>query len=284
MLPGVALARPWGAVPLAWNAEPVVVGCLAASGLLYARGALRLGREHRWPVAGSARATAFAAGVVLLAVALLSPLDAWAEASFAAHMGQHLILMMVTPPLLILGRPIVIALWALPRAPRHRVARQWRRSRAWRPAIDFVGSPLVSWLAASIALWFWHLPAAYAYAWHDPVAHALEHLSFFLTGILFWRVVIEDPQSRRLSLGATMLFVATFAMENGMLGSLLTFAPRVLYRVHAVAPAWSAFTPLEDQQLAGVLMWLVTGLIDLIVLGVLFVTWLASSERRGLRP
>lgn len=284
LLPGAALARPWSAVPLSWNAEPVVVGCLAASGLLYARGALRLRGEHRWPVAGSARATAFAAGIVLLAVALLSPLDAWAEASFAAHMGQHLILMMIAPPLLILGRPIVTALWALPQPSRHRVARWWRRSRAWRLAIDFIRSPLIAWLAASAALWFWHLPRPYERGLHDPVAHALEHLSFLVSAILFWRVVIEDPQSRRLSLGATMLFVATFAMQNGMLGAILIFAPRVLYPAHAIAPGWSAFTPLEDQQLAGVLMWLVTGLIDLIVLGVLFVTWLASSERRGLRP
>lgn len=282
-LPGAALARSWDAVPLAWNAEPAVVGCLAATSLLYAGGVLRLRSEHRWPTAGPARVWAFAAGIVLLVVALLSPLDAWSEASFAAHMGQHLILMMVAPPLLLLGRPIVTALWALPQPSRQRVARWWRRSHTWRPAIDFVRSPLVAWPLASLALWFWHLPKPYERGLHDPVAHASEHLSFFFSAILFWRVVIEDPQSRRLSLGATMLFVATFAMQTGMLGAILIFAPRVLYSDHAIAPAWSALSALEDQQLAGVLMWLVTGVIDLTVLGVLFVAWLASSERRALR-
>jgi putative membrane protein len=83
-------------------------------------------------------------------------------------------------------------------------------------------------------------------------------------------------------LGATMLFVVTFAMENGMLGALLIFAPKILYAVHAVAPASSSRTPLEDQQLAGVLMWSVSGIVDLAVLGVLFVAWLRSSDRRVL--
>ena len=95
--------------------------------------------------------------------------------------------------------------------------------------------------------------------------------------------MLDDPQSRRLSLAATMLFVLTFAMENGMLAAILTFAPRVLYAPHVAAPPWSPLTPLEDQQLAGVLMWLVTGLIDLGVLAALFVAWLRSGERRLAR-
>ncbi len=198
-------------------------------------------------------------------------------------MAQHLILMMLAPPLLILGRPVVVGLWALPRNGRHAVAGWWKRSRAVRPVVDWFLSPLVAWLAASAVLWFWHLPKPYGLAFTAPIAHALEHLSFFLTSILFWRVVIADPQSRRLSLGATMIFVMTFAMENAMLAAILIFAPMVLYAVHAVAPEWSPLTPIEDQQLAGVLMWSVTGVVDLVAAGWLFVTWLASSERRTQR-
>lgn len=269
-------------VPLQWTVEPAVIACLVAPASVYAAGVRRMTREQRVPSAGASRALAFCAGIGLLVVALLSPLDAWAERSFAAHMAQHLILMMIAPPLLVLGRPIVTALWALPGGSRRAVAAWWNDDILARPAADFILGPMFAWVAASAALWFWHLPVPYAYAYDDAWAHALEHLAFFFGGVLFWRVVIGHSQSRRLSLGATMLFVATFAMHSGMLGALLIFGPRVFYAVHAIAPPWSPFNPLEDQQLAGILMWLVNGAIDLGALAALFVAWLASSERRAL--
>lgn len=270
-----AASLPWG-----WNAEPVVCLLLVAVSLIYLAGVWRLKSEERLPKAALSRGLAFAAGILLIALVLLSPLDAWGDELFSAHMAQHLILMMVAPPLLILGHPVAVMLWALPRERRHAAAGWWRRSGVVRPFVDRARSPLVAWLAASGVLWFWHLPKPYGLAFTEPIAHTLEHLSFFLTSILFWRVVIEDPQSRRLPLGATMIFVVTFAMENAMLAAILIFAPRVLYDVHAIAPAWSPLTPVEDQQLAGVLMWSVTGVADLVALAWLFVAWLASSDRR----
>lgn len=269
-------------VPWAWDFVPGVVVCLGLVALIYAAGACRLHRERRKRKGWRLQAVAFGSGIGVLSIALLSPLDAWAGWLFAAHMTQHLILMMIAPPLLILGRPIAVGLWALPRGARAAVGARWRNDAVGRPSIDLLQSPLVAWVLATAALWFWHLPKPYTVAFEEGWPHTLEHLSFFFGGILFWRVVIEHPQSRRLSLGATMLFVATFAMQNGMLGALLVFAPRVLYAVHAVAPPWSPFTPLEDQQLAGVLMWFVTGAVDLGAMGLLFVVWLASSERRVL--
>ncbi|MEO8936889.1 MAG: cytochrome c oxidase assembly protein [Burkholderiaceae bacterium] len=275
---GAVASPPW-----IWDASPLVCGLLIALCVVYLAGMLRLASERRLPTAALSRGLAYGAGIAMLILALLSPLDAWGDQVFAAHMAQHLILMMLAPPLLILGRPVVVGLWALPRNGRHAVAGWWKRSRAVRPVVDWFLSPLVAWLAASAVLWFWHLPKPYGLAFAEPIAHALEHLSFFLTSILFWRVVIADPQSRRLSLGATMIFVMTFAMENAMLAAILIFAPMVLYSVHAVAPEWSPLTPIEDQQLAGVLMWSVTGVVDLVAAGWLFVTWLASSERRTQR-
>jgi putative membrane protein len=176
-----------------------------------------------------------------------------------------------------------VALWALPRAPRHALAAWWLGSRALRPLNDLVRSPAAAWLLVSAALWFWHQPKPYAVAFVHPAAHVLEHLSFFLTSILFWRVVIGGPASGRISTGAVMIFLVTFAMQNAMLAAILIFAPKLLYAVHAVAPPWSPWTPIEDQQLAGILMWSVTGLVDLLALCLLFVAWLASSDHRTQR-
>ena len=278
---GQAVAAPSGTtIPWTWELEPVACMLLLALSATYAAGALRQWRERRLPKDASWRAISFAAGIGLLAIALLSPLDAWGDRLFAAHMAQHLILMMAAPPLLILGRPFVVALWSLPQGRRRAVAAWWLRSSLVRPTMDFLGAPLPAWLLVSASLWFWHLPKPYVLAFTNPFAHVLEHLSFFLTAILFWRIVIYGAQQGRLSIGATMLFVVTFAMENAMLAAILIFAPISLYTAHAVAPAWSPLSPLEDQQLAGVLMWSVTGVVDLLALCLLFVAWLASGERR----
>lgn len=267
-------------MPSQWQYEPGVLVPLAAATIVYTAGVTRLVVEQRWPRAGTARASAFAAGIGLLVVALVSPLDRWADALFSAHMAQHLIVMMVAPPLLVLGRPAVVSLWALPRRPRRAVAARWRRGTALGRIAGAVRNPLFAWAAASLALWFWHLPRPYAAAFDEAWIHVAEHLSFFFSAIAFWRVVVGDAQSRRLSLAATMLFVLTFAMQNGMLAAILTFAPKVLYAPHREAPTWAALTPLEDQQLAGILMWLVTGLIDLGVVAALFLAWMRSGERR----
>ena len=185
-------------IPWTWEPEPVVCILLVAVAATYAAGALRQWRERRLPKDARWRAFSFAIGVGLLVLALLSPLDAWGDRLFAAHMAQHLILMMLSPPLLVLGRPVVVALWSLPQRWRHAVAEQWLRGRSVRPLMDFLGGPLPAWLLLSAALWFWHLPKPYTLAFTHPFAHALEHLSFFLTAILFWRIVIHGSQQGRL--------------------------------------------------------------------------------------
>lgn len=266
-----------------WEGDPIVGVLLTALVAIYVAGLLRQRRERRLPQATWTRAAAFVAGIALLVITFMSPLDAWGDRLFAAHMAQHLMLMMGAPPLLVLGRPVVVALWALPAAGRRAVGAWWLRSRRLRGASGFIRSPLAAWLLASAALVFWHLPGPYVQAFENTWAHVLEHLSFFLTAMLFWRIVVKDPQSSGLSLGATMIFVVTFAMENAMLAAILIFAPRVLYPVHAVLPAWSPLTPLEDQQLAGVLMWSVTGVVDLVALCLLFAALLAGRGRRGAR-
>jgi putative membrane protein len=270
-------------IPWQWDVDPFVSGLLLVVAAAYVAGSSRQWMERRQPRSAAARAAAFGAGMLVLVMTLLSPLDAWGDELFAAHMAQHLMLMMVAPPLLLLGRPFIVALWALPAAGRRTVGAWWLRSRRLRSAIDVLLAPLTAWLTASAALWFWHLPQPYGLAFRIPAVHAAEHLSFFLTSILFWRAVIDGPRTGRLSIGATMIFVVTFAMENAMLAALLIFAPKVLYSVHRSAPAWSGLTPLEDQQLAGVLMWAVTGAVDLLALCLLFVALLASAQRRSAR-
>ena len=263
-----------------WNWEPGIVLSLGATLCLYGLGWRRLLHEgNARRVLGAARLWSFAAGMLALGVALLSPLDTLAEESFSAHMTQHLLLMLVAPPLLVGGRPVLVWLWAFPLAQRRRIGRAWVDTRALQGTHAFLMRPLVVWLTASIALWFWHMPGPYDWALADERVHALEHLSFFLTSLAFWTLAMEPYGHRRDGQGIALVMVATFALHSGLLGALLTFASTPLYRAYATGAF--GLTPLEDQQLAGLIMWVPAGFAYLAALAVLFVGWLARVKAYG---
>ncbi len=264
---------------LPWDWNPWILASLALAVCVYVCGLRRMNGTARSSLFGAARCAAFAVGIGTLFLALISPLDALDDQLFTAHMLQHLVLMMVAPPLLILGRPAIAFLWAFPLGTRRAIGRAWVQTGlrdALRPAM----SPLAVWLVGSAALWFWHLPGPYGWALASEYVHALEHVCFFVPSLMFWALVLEPAGHRRLDYGSTMLFVATFGVQNGLLGALLTFAGRPLYVAYLPTSAAWGLSPLEDQQLAGLLMWIPASLIHLSTLAVLFVAWMHAAERR----
>jgi cytochrome c oxidase assembly factor CtaG len=178
------------------------------------------------------RQAAFAAGWIALAGALAPPLDTAAAGSFAIHMLQHELVMVVAPPLLILGQPF--AAWAAV-APRAAVA-----ALAWPLRIP----PPAAWGLHAVALWAWHAPRLFDAAVGSPSVHALQHASFFVTALLFWWTVF-----RRVRAATAAIYVVTTIIHTGALAALLTFAPFALY----------AGTALESQQLGGLIMWVPAG-------------------------
>jgi putative membrane protein len=257
-----------------WSFEPLVVIALVVAGYLYVRGVRRI--PHGVNV--RLRAASFAAGWLALVVALVSPLDRLAAVLFAAHMTQHELLMVVAAPLCVLARPGVVFLHALPAGWGQRLGRL-PRAVGVAPAWEVVAGPISAWVLHGAALWIWHLPALYQAALADDLVHALEHLSFFGTAILFWRALVRGRYGR-LGYGVSVLYVFTTAVHNSLLGALLTVAPRVWYPAYGASSRQWGLTPLEDQQLAGLVMWVPAGLIfTLLGLG-LFAAWLGESERR----
>lgn len=256
------------ALPWAW--DPLVLALLLLACAGYAAGIARLLREGRRQMISRPRVLSFAAGIVSLIAALVSPLDALADALFCAHMTQHLLLMMVAPPLLVFSRPVLMWLWAFPLPARRRIGRWWNASR-WHGAYAFLMRPAVMWSLATVALWAWHAPGAYDLALENGFVHALEHACFFATSLGFWTLVSE-PYGHRRGFGVAVAMVATFAIHNGLLGALLTFANAPLYRYHATGAF--GLSPLEDQQLAGLIMWVPAGTIHLAALAALFIGWM----------
>jgi putative membrane protein len=227
---------------------------------LYAHGVARL-----WRRAGPGRgvsfaqASCFAAGWAVLAVALVSPLAELAEASFWLHMVQHEALMTVAAPLLVLGRPLEAWSWALPRRPL-RAAGRFMRRRAPATAWRALTAPLGAWLAHAASLWLWHAPVLFGLALVHEGVHIAQHASFFGSALVFWWAALGAAPGRR---GAALTLLFTTMMHSGALGALLTFSPSPWYAGYG---GTGQLTPLEDQQLGGLIMW-VPGTLAYLVAG-----------------
>ena len=265
----------------AWSFDPGIVLPLGLAAALYARGLRAL-----WHQAGAGhgirrwQAGAFAAGWLVLAIALVSPLHELGEALFSAHMAQHELLMAVAAQLLVLGRPVVPFLWGLPIGWR-RIAGHWAATSPVRAAWHALTLPSVAWTVHAVAIWAWHAPRLYDAAVTSDLVHALQHASFLGSALLFWWALIHG-RNGRLRYGASVLYVFTTALHTTALGAVLSLAARPLYSAYVATAAWG-LTPLEDQQLAGLIMWVPAGIAYLVAALALMAGWLREAERRTVQ-
>jgi len=244
-----------------WSPEPWVLLGVGVSAFTYRRG-----MRAAWTRAGAGRgvrdrdAWTFLAGLGVLLVALVSPVDALGSALFSGHMFQHMLLIGVAAPLLVLGRPVVAFVWALPREERIRAGR-WMRLTPARKGWALLSHPVSAWTLHTAVLWAWHAPSLYARTLESDWVHAAQHASFLGTAVLFWWVLAKNGTRARRAMGVLYLFAT--AVVTGALGALLTFAPVPLYSTAYPPEATGAWglTPLEDQQLAGLVMWIPGGIL-----------------------
>ncbi|HEX4667412.1 MAG TPA: cytochrome c oxidase assembly protein, partial [Chthoniobacterales bacterium] len=227
---------------------------------------------------GAMEISCFVAGWLTLVIALVSPLHPWGSVLFSAHMTQHELLMLLAAPLLVLGRPLIPFLWALPRSTARWIS-GWTKACWWRATWLFITAPFVAWLIHAIVLWSWHIPVLFQATLHNEFVHALQHICFLGSALLFWWAVVHGRQ-RAMGFGAAVLYMFTTALHSGLLGALLTFAGRVWYPMYSnTTTAWG-LTPLEDQQLGGLIMWIPAGVVYIVAGLVLFAGWLRESGKR----
>lgn len=265
----------------AWNLAPTLLVSLLGAAVLYARAVAIL-----WRRAGAGRGVdfrrvvAFGLGLVILFVALISPLDALSEALLSAHMVQHLLLIVVAAPLLVVGAPPLALMWALPRPLRLHLPRWWHQNDLLQQGWGIVSHPLAVWVLHAAALSLWHLPRFYQAALLNEAVHVAEHATFLAVGFLFWWTIAYND---RFSVGVGALLIFTTALFGGFIGALLTFSTQLWYPVYTVhAYAWGT-TPLEDQQLAGVLMWWAGGLLYVAAAILLLGRWFYRQEKAEAR-
>lgn len=262
-----------------WGLEPGVLISLSVLGLFYAVGISRLWRAcgkghgiHRW------EAASFAAGWLALVVALVSPLHPLGSALFSAHMTQHEILMLVAAPLLVLGRPVIAFLWSIPIAWSAKLAR-WSNTKPWRSTWGLITNGLVAWFIHALVLWMWHIPFLFDATEDHEWVHASQHASFLLSAMLFWWAIMHKGQ-RPMGYGLAVLYLFTTALHSSLLGVLLTFARHIWYPIYSQTTQPWGLTPLQDQQLGGLVMWIPAGVVYIIAALALFAGWLRESQRR----
>lgn len=261
--PGVAAGHTGNGalIPFPWVVLP-----LALVLLLYIRGALR---SRRLPP--SPRTLCFLAGWAVLTAALVGPLEHWAHTSLTGHMSQHMILILLAPPLLVLARPLPVLLRGMPagiaRLLQPLAGRLYGRS---------AGSGLAAFLAHGLTIWIWHLPGPYQLALASQPIHDLEHAMFLFTSLWFWWTLLVPARQGGGDFGPACLWAVLTVMHTGMLGALLTFAPALLYPAHP--GGWSGLSPLEDQQLAGLVMWVPGGIGYTVAALTLCMFWLGRND------
>ena len=252
----------------AWNWNPLVGGFLALVGWRYMDGVWRLWRRagagrgvHQWQVA------AFWSSVIVLFIALISPIDIWSTTSLSMHMIQHLLLMVLAPSLMVLGLPPIARISMLPMPWRRDFVHWWHRQHFLKQAWKWLTAPFTTWGLYALVLWIWHLPSLYEAAVVNPIVHMIEHSSFFGTALLFWWAIAQHRV-----LGIFLVF--TTAIHSSILGALMTFSDQVWY------PLYGSF---QDQQLAGLIMWMSGGSVFLVAGLLLLWQWLYEMEKNDAK-
>jgi putative membrane protein len=268
-----------------WSLSPPLV-LLIAAGLLYWLGGrgtvtpLRTRRERRW------RSVCFYAALVVVAIALDSPLDTLSERLFWAHMVQHVLLLVVAPPLLVVSRPWVRLWRSLPLGARRSVGRSLSLGDRMAPVrwvSRALGRPVPSFLLFSVVLLGWHVPALFDATLRSETLHVLEHSLFFLTALMFWKQVIDSPPLHAIARSAARVgYIVAAMVLSWVLAVVLALAQHPLYDVYAhEASRPGGISALADQQIAAGIMWVPGSISFLIVLFVYVHRWLTPAEIRA---
>lgn len=267
-----------------WPWDPWLLATCLVSVAIYYRGWRQLGRRDRERWHGG-RFASFVAGVAAVYLALASPIEPLASLLLEVHMVQHLLLIMVAPPLVWLAAPMFPLLRGLPRSARNVWIMPLMSSRELRGLFYFLTHPLPALVVFIAATWLWHIPAAYELALRSPAWHYVQHVCFLMSGLVFWYPVVRPFPSRpRWSVWLLFPYLILADIQNTVLSALLTFSYRVLYPYYAEVPRIANITPLDDQSTAGLIMWVPGSLAFLGPLFAIGLRLLYGTETERRRP
>jgi putative membrane protein len=274
-----APAPTFPAVLFAWRLDPIAITGLLLTATAYLLAVRRVNREHPGNRQPAHRSWLFCAGLGAIAIALLSPIEAYEGSLFSVHMVQHMLLELVAAPLLLAGAPITVALRVASPSVRRRLL-SILRSRV----VHAISFPVVAWVLFAAVNWGWHFSVLYDQALENQALHYLQHATFLGAALLFWWPVIgADPSPWRLPHPVRILYLFLAMPQNSFLGVAIMSASTVLYPHYVTNVREWGLPPLEDQALGGVIMWVVGDLFFLAGMILVVVLWMRHEDRRTER-
>jgi cytochrome c oxidase assembly factor CtaG len=266
------------AVLRSWSIPPAATFALIVAAFTYLRGWWLL-RRAGYPNLRPWRASSFGLGLFTLWFALASPLDTFSPFVLTAHMLQHMILMMVAPPLILLGEPLIPIVRGMPRFAAREFAGPFLNCRIAERIGLALTNPAVALLLMGTVMFAWHVPRLYELALRSSSWHEVEHACFFFASLIFWWPVVQPwPSRAQWPRWAMVPYLIIADLQNTALSAVLVFSDRVLYPSYAVGPSLFGFPPQEDQAAAGAMMWVV-GSLAFIVPAILIAVQCLSSRR-----
>jgi putative copper resistance protein D len=264
---------------LEWRLELIVLLALAAAAVTWLILARRVAGRHPAHPHPAWRGIAFLGGLAVLALALTSPIEAYEGELFSVHMLQHMLLELAAAPLLLLGAPATLALRAASPSVRRRLVAVLH-SRV----VNVLSFPLLAWILFAAVNWGWHFSALYDQALEVPWLHDLQHLTFLGAGLLFWWPVVgADPARWRLPHPVRLFYLFLAMPQNSFLGIALMGAPTVLYPHYLTNLRDWGPTPIVDQNVGGMLMWVGGDVVFLLAMGLVVAAWVRAEDRRTAR-
>lgn len=266
-----------------WTFDPLTLAGLAVLFLLYTRGLWR-SRGRSGNLFPWWRPTSFYAGWTALLAGAVSPIDGLSGELFLMHMVQHMLMMMVGPPLILVGAPVVPVLRGLPGVLRADLAIPLLQMRRVRKVLSFLASPLTAWLAFVFTVWIWHIPSLYNEAVTNEALHFLQHVMFVSAAIFFWWSAIDPvPLRPQLAYPLRLLYLFLATLQSTVLAAIITLSEDVLYTYYESVPRLWGLTAAEDQMIAGLIMWIPGAGIYFLTLSILFFVMLARDNERMRR-
>lgn len=270
-----------GTFLLAWHFEPFVTLVLLGVTCTYYWAWLRV-RETSEREVPSWFPWSFGAGIATLAFSLLGPLEAYNEQLFSLHMAQHLVLLQIAAPLILLGRPVQLVLRALPPRTTKRTVRFVFGRGMMRYLVLALTAPVTAFLLFNINIGFWHVPQFYDASVRDNLVHNLQHVMFAGTAMLYWWTIIDPvPRHHKLPEFWSLASVFLSMMIGSIIGAILTLSSTVLYPVYLEALNPWGWSPLLDQQVGGLIMWVGSMVLYFVVMGVLAIQIMNRDEEQN---
>ena len=273
-----------------WDIRLVVLVCMAVPALLYVRGwrhlrrvvASRPAREttnQRNSLVAGWKPFAYLGGLLLLTLALVSPIDVLSSQLFTMHMVQHLLMMMVASVLMVVANPFPVVMWGLPRRPRRIVAGWLAGPSRFRRLITPITSPGVVWIAFIIIYIGWHDPNMYNLTLTNELVHDIEHMMFFGISVLFWWHVtgVAPRFHRTLSTGQRLIYVVAIVPVNMIIGVVIAFATEPIYTYYTSVPRLYGLSVMADQTIAGIIMW-IPGSMMFLLIGIVLLSRIVQTE------